>query len=465
MKRAAAMLLMAALVIVLASWSAAGEFVQWAPARALDSAKLGRAGLRVVESSRCTMVTDLPASPAIDGLPAAIDAAGPQWAERFGTAERVARDWRLRLYLVRDRELFGAAGLMPAGGREFPQGLALGYEAWVIDQPSDYYRRCLTLHEGTHAFMQTTLGGCGPGWYMEATAELLGAHSGDAAAGTLRLGVLPKSSAAAPQWGRPKLLRAAAQRASLAPLDAVRKIDNRAPLGVESYARVWGLAHFLDNHPAYRERWRRLSADVLRDDFDGLFDERFAEDRKRLEQEWRRFSATIDYGHDVACEAIDFRDGAPLSASGSAVRIDSRRGWQPTGVRLAAGETVSIRTTGRFTIHTDADGNAWPCEAGGVTLRYHAGRPLGELHATIDAGPEAFVEGVPLGTRDRFTPTATGTLYLRLNDSPAERAENRGAVSVRIAASVGYPPRPSGGGARGGGEAGTKVAPSPGPSR
>jgi hypothetical protein len=408
------------------------EPARWPQVAELDRGLVERAGLRVVESRHATMVTDLPPSPAVDELPRAIDAAVPLWGDRFGVDERVLADWRMRVCVVKDRGLLAAAGLAPPDGREFPQGLALGYEAWVADQPSDYYRRCLVLHEGTHAFMQTTLGGCGPGWMMEGLAELLGAHEWDPATGSLRMGVLPKSSAAAPQWGRPKLVRAAALRSELAPLDSVRKVDNRVPMAVESYARAWGLAYFLDQHPAYHERWRSLSGRVLSDDFDGEFDKLFASDRRRLEQEWRRFAATVDYGDDVACEAIDFRDGAPLDVTEVVVPIDSRRGWQSTGVRLAAGESVEVTASGRFTIAAEADGTPWPCEAGGVTLRYHAGRPVGELQATIDAGPEAFVRGTPIGVARRFTARSAGTLYLRLNDSPGERGENRGGVAVRI---------------------------------
>ena len=50
----------------------------------------------------------------------------------------------------------------------------MGAELWLHDQPTAYYRRHLLLHEGTHVFMASFLGGCGPGWYMEGTAELFG---------------------------------------------------------------------------------------------------------------------------------------------------------------------------------------------------------------------------------------------------------------------------------------------------
>ena len=46
---------------------------------------------------------------------------------------------------------------------EFPlflaNGVTLGSDMWLHDQPTDYYRRHLLLHEGTHAFMIAFLGG------------------------------------------------------------------------------------------------------------------------------------------------------------------------------------------------------------------------------------------------------------------------------------------------------------------
>ena len=66
-------------------------------------------------------------------------------------------------------------------------------EFWLYDQPTAYYRRHLMLHEGTHVFMVSFLGGCGPGWYMEGTAELFGTHRLDEQSGQLTLRIMPRS--------------------------------------------------------------------------------------------------------------------------------------------------------------------------------------------------------------------------------------------------------------------------------
>lgn len=411
----------------------AAALAEWPPPRSLDAERLADAGLRIVRADHATLVTDAAPSPAVDGLPGLVDLALPQWGERFGIAAERLADWRLRVYLIEDEARFRALGLWPGQSAEFPHGLSLGHEVWLRQQEADYYRRHLLLHEATHSFMSTRLGGCGPGWYMEGTAELCGTHSWDADTGELRLGVIPSSRETAPDWGRIRLVRDAVAEGRALSIDAVLKTDNRRVLPTEAYAWVWALSAFLDRHPAYRERFADLSRWVTRDDFDRRFHRAYAHDRDRLNQEWRLFTTTLAYGHDIEREAITFQQGKPLTAGGSRpieVRVD--RGWQSTRIAVEAGRTYHLEATGRFTIHRDPDGIPWPCEAGGVTLAYHNGRPLGELQATVDAGPAAFVAPTPIGLAADYTPPASGTLYLRVNDSPGALAENAGVLSVAI---------------------------------
>lgn len=398
----------------------------WPPPRRLEVDRLEAAGLRVVRTERATLVTDAAASEAIDGLPRLIDLAVPVWAERFGT--RVPDDWRLRVYLIEDEARFRSLGLWPDKSPDFPHGLSLGYEVWLRQQTIDYYRRHLLLHEGTHSFMSTRLGSCGPGWYMEGIAELCGTHAlgGDSNGRSLRLAVMPASSEAAPDWGRVRLIRDAVAAGRRLSIDAVLKIDNRVVLETESYAWVWALCHFLDHHPAYRERFGKLPGWVTSDNFARRLRRLYAKDRQRLDQEWRLFCETLAYGHDLEREAVEW------AVPAGPIRIAADRGWQSTGRRVEAGQTYRITAKGRFKIGEEPDGMPWPSEANGVTLAYHAGRPRGELLATVDAGPGAFVAPMPIGTAGDFTPPASGTLFLRLNDSPASLAENTGGVSVSV---------------------------------
>ncbi len=427
-------------VVVLFLFFGGTAQADWPAARSIDPGRLDRAGLRVIASEHCELVTDMAPSPEIDQLPHLIDLALPQWAKRFDVEASQTVDWRMRAYFISDRTKFEALGLMPQGREDFPHGLAVGNEIWIYDQPTDYYRRCLWLHEATHSFMMTTLGSCGPGWYMEGVAELCGAHTWDQPTDTLRLAIMPADKRASPMWGRIKLLRDAAEKGEVATIRAVQKINNRVAMSTHSYAWVWALSYFLDHHPSYHDRFAVMPGWVLSEQFARRFDRAYKQDRKRLDQEWRLFVSTLDYGHDLQREAIAFKEGKPFTGSKATVSIAAGRGWQSSGVRVEAGHSYRIRGKGRFVIAQEKDGTPWPCEASGVTLAYHRGRPLGELLATIDAGPDAvadartdaFTQFEPIGQESLYTPERSGTLYLRVNDAPNRLAENSGTLEVTI---------------------------------
>ena len=103
-------------------------------------------------------------------------------------------------YVMKSRERFEQAGLVSSKLPPFKSGYSSGDELWLYDQTSDYYRRHLLLHEGTHCFVNDFFGGSGPPWYAEGLAELCGTHRLED--GKLTLGYMPKSRREAPGWGR-----------------------------------------------------------------------------------------------------------------------------------------------------------------------------------------------------------------------------------------------------------------------
>ncbi|MEM6328852.1 MAG: hypothetical protein AAF790_01250 [Planctomycetota bacterium] len=418
----------------------------WPRPRPLDAAALARFGIRLVEGTHLTLATDVPPSAEVDELPAVIDAAVPLLAAYFAGDGKTAaakkagaeelNGWRVHACLIGDREKFTAAGLMPPPPHaEFPHALSMGYEVWLNRQPSAYYNRALLIHEVTHSFMSTRLGGCGPGWYMEAVAELMAGHRWSAERpGGLALRRLPATRDAAPYWGRVPLVRAAPGTLSV---DAVMKLDNNRAMPVESYAAAWSLAKFLDAHPRYRDRWRKLPRIVLRRDFDARFRRAFARDRRGLDAEYQLFARTLEYGHDIEREAIPFRRGKPLEGKPVRVVVSGGRGWQPAGVQVEQGRVYRYRADGRYVVGAEPDGTPWPCEAGGITLAYHGGRPLGQLLAAVVQWDAPALGGgllrpLPLGPAGEFTAPATGTLYVRVNDSPAKLAANRGGPTLTV---------------------------------
>jgi hypothetical protein len=315
----------------------------------------------------------------------------------------------------------------------------MGSRLWLYDQPTAYYRRHLLLHEGTHAFMATLLGGCGPGWYMEGTAELLATHRLDSKTGNLTLGIMPRSRDDVPMLGRVKLIREAFADGRVKAFPEVMMIDNRKQLESEAYAWTWAAAKWLDSHPRYRDRFRALHKHVLDSNFNQVAERTFAADWPELLAEWQAYVASLDYGYDFARTAMNFQPGTPLRTGNRRVTIAADRGWQSTGVMLEDGKSYRIEASGRYQIATEQIQGAlqpWSCEPGGITLEYHAGRPLGMLlGAVVDprgSGTAGFAKPIAIGLGFELEPAQAGTLYVRVNDSAARLEDNRGSLTVTV---------------------------------
>jgi hypothetical protein len=399
--------------------------------RIIDEDRARAAGIRKLTGKYLVLYTNARMSPGVDRLPEVFDLAVPQWAEYFGVEEDALRSWQAQGYLIRDREPFEALHLLPAGNEEFPNGISVGREFWFNAQPSDYYQRHLMLHEGTHVFMLSFLGACGPGWYMEGTAELFGTHRYDERYKKLTLRTMPQSRDEVPMWGRIKLIHLSSNVLEH-PLASVLETDNRRQMGDEKYAWCWAAAKFLDSHPRYRARFRKMQNNVVDPDFNDRFRQAFRGQWAEMQAEWLAYIAAIDYGYDFERTAIDFRRGKPLTEPAPA-KIAADRGWQSSGVRLEAGRSYRITASGNYEIAND--GEPWPCEPGGVTIDYHDGHPLGMLLGTIDGTKKGatFANHFEIGLGTTITPTAAGTLYLRVNDSPANLDDNRGTLTATIA--------------------------------
>lgn len=407
-----------------------------ATAAPLDEARLRDAGLRAVVGRHLTLITDLPAGQEIDGLPTVFDAAVPQWQAYFGLDAEALRDWRVTGYLIGAAPRFQAAELLPDTLPNFVNGYALGREVWLNEQPNDYYRRHLLLHEGTHALMGTLLGGVGPPWLAEGLAELLATHRWDPATRQLTLGYFPRSRDETPLLGRIKIVRDGVAAGRAMTVDDVLNLGPGAHFSNEPYGWCWALAALLDGTPRYRERFRALPRHVREPDLNRRVRDDFAPDWLELADDWHVFIANLQHGHDLARTTIEFAPGEALPAAGGHARVVADRGWQSAKLRVEAGHTYQVRATGRFQIA--AEPKPWPCEAGGVSIRYYAGQPLGTLLAVVrpddrpPGAPSPFARPEAIGLAAELSPRASGVLYLMLNDSPAERGDNSGAVAVTI---------------------------------
>jgi hypothetical protein len=335
---------------------------------------------------------------------------------------------------MKDKERFQQAGLFPDNLPPFPHGYSRDDELWLYDQPSDYYRRHLLLHEGTHGFMYTRLNAAAPPWYIEGIAELLGTHRW--AEGKLTLNYFPQHRDEVPQWGRIRIVQDdfKANRAMF--LKGVFDMDSRSHMKTDAYGWCWAAAAFLEGHPRYRERFHKAAQFTRRGDFVTQFAAEFSADARDLFEEWQIYVGDLEYGYDLSRAAIEFKPGKPLAAEGAKVTIAADRGWQSSQIHLEVGERYQLKASGRYQVASEP--KPWMSEPQGVSIRYYKGWPLGMLLAAVrpdendpDA-PSGLFRVRSVGREDAFAPLQSGTLYLRINDSCAELADNAGTLEVEV---------------------------------
>ncbi len=408
--------------------------------------------IRTLEGTYLRLRTDLPSSTEVDGLPAVFDAAVPLWCRFLGISPNRCDGWKMDGCLIGDFERFERAGLV----REVPDlrtGFQLNRKLWVLEQASAYYRRHLLLHEGVHGLMAHVFHGLGPPWYAEGCAELLATHT--LRDGKLEIGVIPGHRDEVPMWGRIKLIRddiAAGKGRSLRDVLGLQPGEYDAP---NAYAWSWALCVFLEGQPEFTGILGGMTnvlppgrtTSECAETFNERFYDRIGRDvRSQWEAAWIDFAGRLDYGYDRERARIDDLSPGATRWNGRnhQWRVRPDRGWQNSGLRIQQGDAVRIAAAGRFRL-----GNrpaTWWSDPNGITIRYDRGRPIGELQMTILPGPETsnantagddysrcpFLNPVSIGTHCEYTAPVGGTLFFRINDSPADLADNDGDVTVSL---------------------------------
>ena len=210
----------------------------------------------------------------------------------------------------------------------------------------------------------------------------------------------------------------------------------------ESYPWAWGSCVFFDQNPRTRERFQKLARSLTNPQAWKGFEQQLEPDMAEIQTEWMLFANEAFEGFDFTRMAIDFRDGQPLKdlirtgKSSHRAELRADRGWQSSGIIVEKGHQYELVASGQFTLADKP--KPWNSEADGITYRYHNGRPLGQLIAAIrstsstEGEPESMLKITGLSSKSRLDATTSGTLYLRLNDHPAELADNNGTVSIEV---------------------------------
>ncbi len=249
-----------------------------------------------LSSEHLDLITDLPLDDSLRELPEVFDAAMPLWCKFFGADESEVKNWRAKACIMLDRKRFQSAGLLPDSLPPFPHGYQWNDDMWVVEQPSQYYRRHLLLHEGTHWFMFRKFGSAGPPWLMEGTAEWLATHRW--ADGKLQLGVIPHSRDDVPMWGRITLIQNQLASGEAPSMESILRYDNRAHQSVDAYAWSWAAVIFLSHHPHTKKAFLGLLEGQLRNDATPTKAlQRDLQSRKAyIRAEWAAMLTGMDYG-------------------------------------------------------------------------------------------------------------------------------------------------------------------------
>ena len=441
--RAVLLLWMLTLVTVLGSELPAETppsdvFGQRRPLLEIDEPRLLAAGLQKIAAEHLTLYTDCPISEEINQLGKVFDAAYPQWCHFFGVTPG-ERPWRMRGFLIRDADQCRRLGILPEWLPPFGNGYSVGDILWCYEQASDYYRRHLLLHEGTHGFVRAHFGDAVPPWYNEGIAELLGTHFWDG--NRLILGYVPRSREESPLWGRVKIVRDAVEKGQALSLEEVLNFGPTAHREVGPYGWCWAATALFDHDPRFRNTFRSIITLSNRPDFNQQFLTRLGDRWHEAQWQWMILTSNLNYGYDFEREACNFARGQALLPSGGVVRVVADRGWQNSRLWLEAGRTYSLTARGRYIVVQDQP--PWESEPQGITIRYVNGKPLGVLLAAIipDAPPDprtelatpgSFFQPYVVGRELVLSPPRSGTLLLRINDAPAELADNQGDVTVTV---------------------------------
>ena len=414
---------------------AARRCEKWKGFDDLEFAQMNRLGIRLVRGRHVEFYTDLAESEEIDSIPAVLDQAVTQLALFFGLSPDLYRNWHVEAFLIGSREpfeIFGALKRAP----DFKHGYALESRIWIYDQKQMYYNRFLLLHELTHAFMNRTFGDLNPRWYSEGIADLLALHRWDGE--KLTLGIYPDSPDEVPGFGRIDRIKKAGRERSRKTLDDVIEFEADDYLDNDSYAWSWSLVTLLYHTPRYARAFEAMPYLMMRHDATRLFLDLLESDNSRLNRDWYEWIASIDYGADFSSFARDDLPPHPLTEPVELTLSPNEPGWQSAGIRLEAGKVYSLRVEGRFKVYEKNFARTLPSEASGITLRYFAGAPLGQVTAAVPSDGAETVNpwkgAVPLKSGTvRLTPAETGPLFFRFNIPSGEAKRASGSLTVRIA--------------------------------
>lgn len=403
-------------------------------------------GIRGYSSNRLLLYTDIAPEKARQ-LVRLVDEVYDDWEVQFGPLPE-ARDrtqFQITGYLMKDAEKFRRTNLLRRDPKSLIHGQNEGYEFWMHDQGTDYYRAHLLLHEATHCVTQ-----CReledtqkPVWFLEGMAEYFGTHqlvpSDAGEEPVLKFGVIPSSAEASRGFGRIEMIRdeVAAGNALSAREVMLLGSQDFAESRTIPYAWSWSLCTFLAHHPSTTVDFRTVCQQWETQRFHAELERLLLQHAGVISTDWEIFRNSLTYGFDLRRGATVQKEASEWKA-GSIVTVDVQadQGWQSTGLNVSQNQTLTFTATGKVTLHETT--KLWISEPGGISLRYAEKKPIGRLigalrrRRPLATGTTRYWEFFDVGPHVSLPMPADGTLFLRINDSWNDLGNNSGAFQVTI---------------------------------
>jgi len=383
------------------------------------------------------LTTDLENANQIETLVESFDAAAEQWFEFWKVDQAAVGTWRVSACVMADEAPFRQQNLIPDAVPDFPFGYTIDDHLWVRVQPSQYYTRHLLLHEGAHSLAFHLFGGAGPTWYMEGTAEMLATHA--KAGNNIQINRIPLDREQVPYWGRFRMIDRLRREERIPPIEKVMQFQPQLFDNVAPYSLSWAAAMMFHRYPNYNETF--YAAARRGRDAAALFNRRFYQRLRRqwptVRARWHLLTHELDYGFDWQRHRVDLSADDPLwNGQAITAMVAAEEGWQSAGVRFAPGTKLNLIPSGEVILETEP--KPWLSHPPGVTIRYHRGRPLGQLLVCIlpNAAPDTEylqpLQIVPLPESQRLEIDEFSWLLFRVNDAPGDLANNDGTYEVVI---------------------------------
>ncbi|MFN6305110.1 MAG: hypothetical protein ACK6AT_04140 [Planctomycetota bacterium] len=393
------------------------------------------AGIKRFSKNQWTILTDLPIDQEIESWPSILDQALATWCQKWSIDPAVAKSWPLTIHCIGDRKLFEQAGLLdqvPA----FDDGFQMADRVFLVEQPSNYYRRHLLLHEATHWIMYRAFGGGGAPWFMEGMAELEATHRLDK--NILSLAIIPDRPESVPHWGRFKKLSDSIAANGVPKLKRIIYYGNERQDRMDRYCWSWAACVFLRNHPLYWPFLDQSSTPPL--DYSlklsKQFEKSLADRWDDVERDWKLFVDEFGFGYQPTSDLISIEESLrkleTSEASQVSMQLDTTKGWQLLHLPFKQGQGVNITAQGIYVVQV-RNQQAWESTPEGLTYRYHRHIPMGKLiGGFLSVDNDQPLEVFPIGNRHEFKAPADGWLLLRINEPVVDRRDNSGLITIQV---------------------------------